>query len=315
MWREKVFRVLMVLQLLAIQATLAQNSPKVIPEEESAEVFLEEYTDEFQEKFFEALKQKSIQNYDRAINLLLECRQLDANSTAVEHELAKTYFLDKKYIPAQQYAVEALISEPGNFWFLFNLYKIAQKQGIPFQNLENTIPYTNTALKGNLVKIYFQNRKYKEAKQVLRSLEMNQELSLLAQKIEDSLNKAQKNTERIVTKNTPSPERTLDSELERFRNELKSMASTTDHPGLEVRARKALETYPLQPEFYYFQGLALNRMERYLQAVGVLEEGLEYLFGNDLLANDFYKELAMAHKAIGNTSKANLYLSKVKPGF
>ena len=35
-------------------------------EEESAEFFLEEYTDEFQNLFFEALKHKGIQNYDRA---------------------------------------------------------------------------------------------------------------------------------------------------------------------------------------------------------------------------------------------------------
>lgn len=31
-------------------------------EEESAELFLDEYTDEFQETFFEGLKQKGIQN-------------------------------------------------------------------------------------------------------------------------------------------------------------------------------------------------------------------------------------------------------------
>jgi hypothetical protein len=45
-------------------------------EEESAAVSLEAYTDEFQEHFFEALKQKGIENYDKAINELLVCRQL-----------------------------------------------------------------------------------------------------------------------------------------------------------------------------------------------------------------------------------------------
>lgn len=38
-------------------------------EEESAEISLELYSDEFQEYFFEALKQKGIENYDKAINL------------------------------------------------------------------------------------------------------------------------------------------------------------------------------------------------------------------------------------------------------
>ena len=56
-------------------------------EEESSEVFLEEYTDEFQEKFFEALKQKGIENYDRAVNLLLECKRLDPNNSVLDHEL------------------------------------------------------------------------------------------------------------------------------------------------------------------------------------------------------------------------------------
>ena len=48
-------------------------------EQESAEVYLEEYTDEFQENFFEALKQKGIQNYDRAVDLFLKCKQLEPN--------------------------------------------------------------------------------------------------------------------------------------------------------------------------------------------------------------------------------------------
>jgi len=58
----------------------AQEKPSEINIEDSAEVFLEEYSDDFEEAFFEALKQKGIENYDRAINLFLECKRLDAKN-------------------------------------------------------------------------------------------------------------------------------------------------------------------------------------------------------------------------------------------
>lgn len=297
------------------QPTLAQYPPNVIQEEESAEVFLEEYTDEFQDRFFEALKQKGIQNYDRAINILLECKRLDANNNVVNHELAKTYLLDKKYIPAQKYASEALSEEPGNYWLLANLIKIIDKQGIPFQSLESSIPYSNEALKVNLAKIYFHQGKYNEAKGALSGITLDPKLSHLAQKISDSLNKAQKKTDVIAVEDNISTNDIVDVDLENFRNTLRKMANGTNYPGLEAEAKDALEAYPLQPDFYYYRGLALNKMKRSLEAINILEEGLDYLFDDPQLTNDFYKELATAHKAVGNISKANSYLSKVKPGF
>ena len=81
--------------------------------ENSADVYLEEYSDEFQEFFFEALKQKGIERYDRAVNLLLKCRKLDPNNMAVIHELAKAYTADKKYSLAEEHAVIAVNSDPG----------------------------------------------------------------------------------------------------------------------------------------------------------------------------------------------------------
>jgi len=80
--------VLMLLLTLQISYAQEQEDDK-LDVEESAEVFLEEYTDEFQEKFFEALKQKGIHNYDRAIDLLLECKELKPDNSAINHELAK----------------------------------------------------------------------------------------------------------------------------------------------------------------------------------------------------------------------------------
>ena len=62
-------RLLFVFTLFAlpIQGKAQQRDMNI---EDSSEVFLEEYSDTFQENFFEALKQKGIENYDKAINLL-----------------------------------------------------------------------------------------------------------------------------------------------------------------------------------------------------------------------------------------------------
>ncbi|MEO0572824.1 MAG: hypothetical protein AAF039_14045 [Bacteroidota bacterium] len=310
------FTGVIVLFLIASHQCIAQESPNVIQETESAEVFLEEYTDEFQNFFFEALKQKAIQNYDRSINLLLECKQLQPKNTALDHELAKVYFLDKKYIPAQQYATDALTSEPGNYWFLDNLVNIANKQGIPFRTIESTIPYQNETLRSNLAKIYFHKGNYLEAKAILKGLTKNKELSQLAAKIDDSIRSIQKPKEVIAVENetrpnVPSP----NLELENLRTTLKQLANGPNYQNLEAKANEALETFPLQPEFYYYRGLALNQMGRSADAVPILEEGLGYLLDHNQLTNDFYKELAKAYQAVGNNSKANEYLSKIKPGF
>ncbi|MEM1258671.1 MAG: hypothetical protein AAGH81_09085 [Bacteroidota bacterium] len=311
-----IFMGVLTMFIVTSQKCIAQETPNIIQEEESAEVFLEEYTDEFQEKFFEALKQKGIQNYDRAINLLLECKQLQPGNTALDHELAKVYFLEKRYIPAQQYAMEALISEPGNYWFLNNLVSITDKQGIPLNTLEGTIPYQNATLRSNLAKIYFLKGNYLEAKAVLRGLTKNRELSHLSDKINDSLNKTQKPEALVeVESGTASNDPSGNLEIENLRNTLKAMVNGQNYQGLEAKANEALEMFPLQPEFYYYRGLALNQMNRSSDALEVLKEGLGYLFEENQLANDFYKELAKAYNAVGNTSKANEYLSKIKPGF
>ena len=294
---------------------LAQESPNGIQEQESAEVFLEEYTDEFQNTFFEALKQKGIQNYDRAINLFLKCKQLQPDNTALDHELAKVYYLDKKYIPAQQYAVEALIGEPTNYWFLENLLNIADKQGLPFQSFENDIPSENEVLKDNLAKYYFKKGDYKSAKDILKKLNTNLERSLLLQKINDSLDKQEGKWNDPVTEKHPIPEKESNDPLHNLRKELESLAESKSAAALEMKSKEAIENYPLQPDFYYYRGVALIQMGRSEEAILVLEEGLNYLFDNDDLANKCYKELADAYHALGNDSKANEYLSKIKSGF
>lgn len=173
--------------VLAPITSSAQEEPMQI--EESAEVFLEEYSDTFQEHFFEALKQKGIENYDKAINLFLECKLLDANNDVIDFELAKAYLLDKQYISAQEYAIEALLSEPENQWYLNTLVTIMQVQGSSLDQVKANIPFDNTKLRENLALIYFKQKNYERALNVIKDIRKSSFTEELSSKINDSVKK------------------------------------------------------------------------------------------------------------------------------
>ena len=61
------------------------------------QINMEEEQDlKFQTYFFEALKQKAINNYGKAIENLEHCNAIKVNNKAVEFELSKNYLLLKK---------------------------------------------------------------------------------------------------------------------------------------------------------------------------------------------------------------------------
>ncbi|WP_396636171.1 tetratricopeptide repeat protein [Maribacter sp. R77961] len=282
--------------------------------EESAEVFLEDYSDDFQENFFEALKQKGIQNYDRAINFLLECKRLQPDNKVVAYELAKNYHLDKKNIPAQEYAIEALNSDPGNYWYLHTLNAIVGKQGNTLSSLENEIPYKNDVLKENLAQIYFKDGKLEAALAVLNTLEGSKQRTALEQEINGSLQK--KKAKQQTVSYTARVENAAPNSIANYKMRIKGLMNMTTANLLLVQlTEEALESYPSQPYFYYSNGYALNRSKKYRDAIEVLEAALDYLINDIALANKIYKELSDAYSAMSNPSKANMYLSKIKPGF
>lgn len=75
---------------------------------------------------------------------------------------------------------------------------------------------------------------------------------------------------------------------------------------------EAMESFPSQPYFYYANGAALNSIQKHKDAIEILEGALDYLIDDIPLENAIYKELVKAYTATNNTSKANMYLSKIK---
>nr|WP_297784479.1 hypothetical protein [uncultured Allomuricauda sp.] len=279
-------------------------------EQESAEVYLEEYTDEFQENFFEALKQKGIQNYDRAVDLFLKCKQLEPNNSVVDYELAKAYMLDKKYVQAQDYAIEALLSEPTDYWYLDNLLTILDKQGSPIESIKQQIPYDNKKLQQNMAVSLFKMKKYGDASKVLDDLENSQLKSDLTRKINDSVKKDKQ--PEIV----PIVEREVDSDdpVAQLKARMEQLIAASDFKKLLNDSQDALDSYPLQPYFYYAFGTALNNTGNPNKGIEVLESGLDYLLDDDSLRNKIYRQLSEGYSKIGNPQKANEYLNKINTG-
>ena len=298
------------LWIVLIVSAMAHNAACAQEERESADVYLEEYTDEFQENFFEALKQKGIQNYDRAVDLFLKCKQLEPNNSVVDYELAKAYMLDKKYVQAQDYAIEALLSEPTDYWYLDNLLTILDKQGTPIETIKQRIPYDNTKLQQNMAVSLFNLKRYSEALKVLDDLENFQLKSELKRKISDSLQKdTQPETAPIVEREVD-----MDDPVAQLKNKMEQLITASEFKKLLSNSQEALDSYPLQPYFYYAYGTALNNTGNPNKGIEVLESGLDYLLDDEGLKNKIYKQLSEGYSKIGNTQKANEYLNKINTG-
>ena len=78
--------------------------------------------DKFQELFYEALKQKSIENYDRSVDALLKCIAIDNSIAVLYFELGKNYILLKNFGAAEDALKKAVSKAPDNEWFLDELY-------------------------------------------------------------------------------------------------------------------------------------------------------------------------------------------------
>ena len=280
----------------------------IAQEEESAELYLEDYTDEFQEVFFEALKQKGIENYDKAINLFLDCKRLEPDNTVVDYELAKVYLLEKNFVSALEYSLESVVSEPENYWYLNMLVDILRGQGRSVDEIKDRIPYDNELLKENLALIYYKRSDYNNALKVLKELENESFADKLESKIKDSIDQVSR------TATEKKPEVKTENPFDNFKSQLEGLLSDKNFVHMEEVAAEALEMFPSQPSFYYMMGKALAMNNKHSEATRVLESALDFLLDDTELANDIYRELSSAYRALGNLNKANMYLSKIKNG-
>jgi tetratricopeptide (TPR) repeat protein len=82
-------------------------------------------TDEYQDAFYESLKQKGIENYDKAITSLEKCVKLKPNDAVAYFELGKNYLSLKDYRNAQDSFEKATQLDPKNKWYWLGIYDVS----------------------------------------------------------------------------------------------------------------------------------------------------------------------------------------------
>ena len=135
--------------------------------------------DEFQEHFFEALKQKGIENYDRAVEELQKCLNLDRKKPVIYFELGKNYNKLKNFGAAEENLKEAISMQPDNAWFLDELYDVYFQQDDiknALKTIKQLVKY-HPDYKEDLAALYVREGKYKLALELLDELDAEYGLS------------------------------------------------------------------------------------------------------------------------------------------
>ncbi len=129
--------------------------------------------DQFQELFYEGLKQKAIENYDRAIASFLQCIELDNSVPVLYFELGKNYNKLKNFGAAEDAFKKAVSKEPDNEWFLDELYGFYIEQNDfdkAIKTVKQLVKY-HPDYKEDLASLYVRAKKYDDALELLDELD------------------------------------------------------------------------------------------------------------------------------------------------
>jgi tetratricopeptide (TPR) repeat protein len=407
--------------------------------------------DEFTDQFYESLKQKGIENYDKAIQSLEACLKMQPNNAAVYNELGRNYLLQKNYDKAYQSFDKASKLDPKNMWYVVGMYDVSYEtrnynQAINIverlvefrkEYREDLVSlYMNTqqhdkaldlinilndeigrteqrdtykALimqdsrfmgpeKANLLEQIRKNPKeesnyiqliylYSESNQEEKAMEIAMKLEreipesdwaqvslfkfhinenegkkaseamtrvLKSNKIDNKIKHRVLNEFLIFAKDNPEYDADLQKALGLFNDknvmarkeigkfyhsksdwkraatyyelQLKSnpedletallllevLSQSGDYKTMLEKASPFVESYPLQPEFYYYQGLALNQQKNFKAAREALSAGLDYVVENPELEMNFNIQLGEAYAGLGDSRKKEQHFKKAE---
>ena len=269
---------------------------------------------DFQQFFFKALSEKSIGNYQKAIENLESCNQVLGDDVAVYFEFSKNYLSLNKTLLAKEYINRALVKEPNNIWMLKHLVKIDIKD----RNISDAIAIQQkvVAIKPKerefLLKLYLQNRDYKKAISLMNKMEHDNALSSNFKNLKDNL---EKRKVKAVVKETKSDAVSLKNQFKSNKSYeiLKQILteSKDDVEELLKYSNEGIELFPAQPYVYFVKGKALNYQKKYKKALLSLQNGIDFVIEDDMEA-DFYKEMAVSYKGLGNFKDEKKFIEKSK---
>jgi tetratricopeptide (TPR) repeat protein len=128
--------------------------------------------DVFQEYFYESLKQKAIENYDKAIIALEKCVKLQPENATIHFELGKNYLALKDYKNAYTAFEKATQIDSSNKWFWVGIYDVdyATKD---YNNAINTLQKLialDPKFKEDLTSVYMSMGQFDKALELINEL-------------------------------------------------------------------------------------------------------------------------------------------------
>ncbi len=134
---------------------------------------------EVENNFYESLKQRGIENYDKAIIAIQKCIEKDNSNPVFYHELGKNYLDLKQYAEAEIAFKKAIELNPNERWYLNGLYDVYYQT----KDFQKSIPVVqklisfDSNMNEDLVSLYMYTNQHDKALNLLKEMESTSVLS------------------------------------------------------------------------------------------------------------------------------------------
>ena len=277
----------------------------------------EEKEMKFQEYFFKSLSNKSIRNYQKAIQNLEVCDKLSPRNKTIYFEFSKNYLFLNQTLQARQFIEKALEQDSSNIWMLLHFVSILKKD----RNYEEAIKVKFKIIeldpyyRESLIYLYHLNSQSDKALSLLYLLEQEKGLHKKLERLKEKLELSMKP---VKLKNDYKD---LDKLISDFNENMPSfsmlkqileIAELNNSEILDNYSKLAVTLFPAQPFSYLSRAKFLHKQQQLDEAIAILEIGLDFVIENPTLEAQFYSTLAKVYSSLGNKEKAFEFENKIK---
>ncbi|MTH17820.1 tetratricopeptide repeat protein [Flavobacterium sp. LC2016-01] len=149
--------------LVILFFVLLSNSNSVLAQTEPEDIAMA--PDEYQDAFYESLKQKGIENYDKALVSLEKCIKLKPNDAVAYFELGKNYLALKEYQNASTAFEKATELNPKNKWYWLGIYDVSyetKNYPLAIETIQKIIVF-DEEYKDDLISLYMITNQFDKA--------------------------------------------------------------------------------------------------------------------------------------------------------
>lgn len=129
---------------------------------------------EFENNFYEALKQKGIENYDKALEQLYKCQARQPENASVYNEIGRNYLSLKNYAEAEKAFLKATQIDPANRWYwqgLYDMYYATQDFARCIPVVIKLTEWRRQYYQEDLVSLYMYTQQYDKALALITELD------------------------------------------------------------------------------------------------------------------------------------------------